>query len=94
MNFINLYVDAFKKILDIKGKAGRMEFWAFVLISLLIVIVLKTFIPAVAGLYSIVALVALITLSIRRGRDFGSPLWALLLLVPFGVIILGLLPRK
>lgn len=95
MNFLTLYVDAFKRIIDFKGRSDRTAFWSFVIISFLVSLLLTTFLPVAAGIYGLVALVAGIMLCIRRGRDAGSPLWALLLLIPvLGPIILGILPRK
>ena len=95
MNYVQLYVDAFKNILNIQGKADRTAYWSFVIISFVIALVLGKFIPVLSGIYGIVALVAYVTLCIRRGRDIGNPLWALLALIPVvGTIALGVLPIK
>ena len=95
MNFLKLYVDAFKRILDFNGRANRTTFWAFILISMVVSLILGMISVTIANIYAIVALVAGIALSIRRGRDAGTPWLALLLLIPLlGLIILGVLPRK
>ena len=95
MNYLQLYIDAFKKIIDFKGKSDRTAFWSFVIISFIVSFILSAISATVAGIYGLVALVAGIMLCIRRGRDAGTPLWALLVLIPVvGGIILGLLPRK
>ena len=95
MNFLQLYVDAFKRILDFKGKSDRTAFWSFVLISFIVTLILGLLPAIILKIYSIVAFVDGVMLCIRRGRDAGSPLWALIDLIPvIGAIILGLLPRK
>lgn len=95
MNFLQLYIDAFKRIPDFSGKSDRTAYWSFVIISTIVSMILSAISVTVAGVYGIVALVAGIMLFIRRGRDIGNPLWALLVLIPVvGWIILGLLPRK
>ncbi|MBQ4472522.1 MAG: DUF805 domain-containing protein [Alphaproteobacteria bacterium] len=95
MNYLQLYIDAFKQILDFKGRSDRTAFWSFAIISFIVSLILAAVFAPAAGIYNLVALVAGIMLSIRRGRDAGTPLWALLLLIPVvGPIILGILPRK
>ena len=95
MNFLTLYVDAFKRILDFKGKSDRTAFWSFVIISFLITLLLAKVLPVASGIYGIAALVAGIMLGIRRARDAGNVLLALTMIIPpLGLIVLGLLPRK
>ena len=95
MNYLNLYIDAFKKFLDFKGKEHRTAFWSFVLISALISLLLSAILPAIAGIYGLVTLIPGIMLCIRRGRDAGTPWLALTLLIPIlAVIVLGILPSK
>ena len=96
MNFLQLYIDAFKQFLDWKGKSTRTAFWAFILISILVSIVLSIFSASLTHLYSLVALIPSIMLCIRRARDTGyTPFLALIALIPLiGTIILGVLPSK
>ena len=96
MNFLQLYIDAFKHFLDFKGKSTRTAFWSFVIISVLVSILLTAILPAIATLYSLVALIPSIMLCIRRARDTGyTPFLALVILIPvLGVLVLGLLPSK
>lgn len=95
MNFLQLYIGAFKQILDFKGKSDRTAYWAFAIISFIVSLILSAIFAPAAGIYNLVALIAGIMLCIRRGRDAGNPLWALLILIPVvGWIILGILPRK
>lgn len=93
MQFLTLYIDAFKQILNFKGKSSRTAFLSFIIISAIVLMVLEKFLPAAAGIYGIVALVALIMLVIRRARDAGNVLLALAMIIPpLGVLLLGLLP--
>ena len=95
MNFLTLFIDAFKRILDFKGRSDRTSFWSFVIISFLVSLLLAKFLPIAAGIYGLVSLVAGIMLCIRRGRDAGTPLLALTMIIPpLGLIVLGVLPRK
>ena len=95
MNFLQLYIDAFKRILDFKGRSDRTAFWSFVIISFLIALLLAKILPVLSVIYGIVSLVAMIMLGIRRARDAGNVLLALTLIVlPLGIIVLGVLPRK
>ena len=96
MNFLELYIDAFKHFLDWKGKSTRRAFWAFCLMSMLVSFLILFFSAGLANLYCLVALIPGIMLCIRRARDTGySPFLALIALIPLiGVIILGILPSK
>jgi len=95
MNYLQLYIGAFKEILNFKGRDTRTAFWSFVIISFIVNLILVKISAAVAGIYGLVALIAGIMLSIRRARDAGNVLLALtLIVVPVGVIVLGLLPSK
>ena len=95
MKYLQLYLDAFRKFFDFKGKENRTAFWSFVIISAVVSYVLMAVFPAVAGIYGLVALIPSIMLCIRRGRDAGSPWLALTALIPIlALIVLGLLPSK
>ncbi len=95
MKYLQLYLDAFRKFLDFKGKENRTAFWSFVIVSALVTFVLGAILPAIAGIYGLVALIPSIMLCIRRGRDAGSPWLALTVLIPIlALIVLGLLPSK
>ena len=95
MKYFQLYINTFKQILDFKGSSDRTTFWSFVIISFIVGFILSAVLPALAGIYGLVALVASIMLCIRRGRDAGNPLLALIALIPVvGGIILGVLPSK
>ena len=95
MNFLQLYLNAFKQIVDFKGTSDRTSDWAFAIISFIVSLILSAIFAPAAGVYNLVALIAGIMLCIRRGRDAGNPLLALIILIPLiGAIILGVLPSK
>jgi len=95
MKYLQLYIDAFKQILNFKGKSDRTAFWSFVVITAIVTFVLLPIVPAIAWIYGVAELIAYVMLCIRRGHDIGNPLWAILgVFVPVGTIILGLIPRK
>ncbi len=95
MNFLQLYIDAFKKFFAFKGKETRTAFWAFVVVSFLVSLLLTAVFPSIAGIYALVALIPSIMLSIRRARDAGCAWLALTIIIPIvGLLVLGLLPSK
>ncbi len=95
MKFVQLYIDAFKKFFDFKGKETRTAFWSFVIISTLVSMLLTAFVPAVAGIYGLVALIPSIMLCIRRGPDAGNALLALTIIIPIlGLLVLVLLQAR
>ena len=95
MNYFQLYLDAFRKFFDFKGKEKRTAFLSFVIISVLIFFVLSMVFPALATIYGLVTLIPSIMLCIRRARDAGCVWLALTVLIPIvAVIVLGILPSK
>jgi uncharacterized membrane protein YhaH (DUF805 family) len=99
---MNWYVEVLKKYAVFVGRAGRPEYWYFVLFNFIISVVLG-FIDGVIGssgagmgvgvlgsLYALAVLVPSIAVSIRRLHDTGrSGWWLLISLVPFvGFVIL------
>ena len=95
MKYLQLYMDAFRKFFDFKGKENRTAFWSFVVISALVTMLLTAVFPAIAGLYGLVALIPSIMLCIRRARDAGCVWLALTILIPIvTLIVLCLLPSK
>ena len=96
MNFLQLYIDAFKQFFNFKGKSTRTAFWAFVIISTLVSMLLTAVFPTLANIYALVALIPSIMLCIRRARDTGyTAFLAFVILIPVvGLLVLGLLPSK
>ncbi len=82
-----------KKYAQFEGRAGKSEFWYFVLGNIIISIVLSI-IPkiggALSGLYSLAVLVPSIAVGVRRLHDIGKSGWNyLMVLIPIaGPIIL------
>lgn len=94
---MNEIIDNFKTILKTKyfcveGRAGRKEFWQFILVSLIGNIILNL-IPglgqALSALWTLALLLPTISVTARRLHDCGKTGWLqLLLLIP---VIGGLL---
>jgi len=84
---------AFLKYSDFRGRAGRPEFWWFMLFVLLAVSAF-TYLSEVAGsIFLIAVLLPLLAAGSRRLNDIGkSGWWLFYLLVPIGgLVILGIL---
>ncbi|MDQ5954845.1 MAG: hypothetical protein QG583_773 [Patescibacteria group bacterium] len=96
------YIGVLKKYAVFEGRASRMEFWMFILFSLLVSIALSfvdKYLPKVdvwgemgiLGIaYSLITLIPSLAVSVRRLHDINrSGLWLLLLLVPIiGFIVI------
>ncbi|HSF78165.1 MAG TPA: DUF805 domain-containing protein [Steroidobacteraceae bacterium] len=99
---MNWYLEALRKYAVFEGRARRMEYWMFVLINCLIVVVLSVVdtvvglfslgnsVGALTGLYWLVVLVPSVAVTVRRLHDTDrSGWWALLALLPvLGTIVL------
>ena len=99
---MNWYLEALRKYAVFDGRARRMEYWMFVLINCLIVVVLSVVdtvvglfslgnsVGALTGLYWLVVLVPSVAVTVRRLHDTDrSGWWALLALLPLlGTIVL------
>jgi len=86
----NNYVSVLKKYAVFDGKAGRLEFWSFVLVNLIIGIVIGFISSGLSSLYSLVVLIPSLAVGARRLHDTGrSGWWQLIGLVPVvGIIVL------
>jgi len=99
---MNWYLEALRKYAVFEGRARRMEYWMFVLINCLIIVVLSVVdtvvglfslgnsVGALTGLYWLVVLVPSVAVTVRRLHDTDrSGWWALLALLPvLGTIVL------
>lgn len=92
---MNWYLDVLKKYVVFEGRARRMEFWMFNLISFIIVCVLSGIevalgIFGLSALYSLAVLLPSIAVAARRLHDTDrSGWWLLIAFVPFiGLIVL------
>jgi uncharacterized membrane protein YhaH (DUF805 family) len=88
---MNWYIQALKKYAVFGGRAGRQEYWYFVLINILVNILLAiaaAFVGAeigmgLLGLYTLVTLLPGLAVSVRRLHDTNrSGWWLLVSLVP------------
>ena len=82
--FVNVFKDHYA---DFDGRARRKEFWMFVLFNMIVSIVLGKISFWLGNIYSLVALVPAIGLSIRRMHDVGKSGW--FILIPIYNIILA-----
>src|SRR5438477_8362438 len=89
---INWYVKVLKEYTNFNGRAGRSEYWYFVLCNVIISFVLgflggliHTRLPA--NLYSLAVLLPSIAVGIRRMHDVGKSGW--FLLIPIYNLILA-----
>ncbi|MFC4409097.1 DUF805 domain-containing protein [Chungangia koreensis] len=90
------YLKVLQNYIGFSGRARRKEYWMFVLINAIIILVLSILeslmgLPGIiSGLYSLAVLLPSLAVSVRRLHDTGkSGWWILLGLIPFvGTIIL------
>ena len=97
---MNWYLEVLKKYAVFQGRAGRKEYWYFILFYILTYIVLAiidgmtgTFsdgIGLLSGLYSLATLIPSLAVAVRRLHDTNrSGWWLLISLVPIiGAIVL------
>lgn len=88
------YAQAFRRYIEFGSRSTRREFWMFVLVQVLVVVLLEsallfnTFVVgnsalvmlslAVLWAYAVVTLVPSLALSVRRLHDTGKSAWSLL----------------
>lgn len=91
-SFVEAYKTVvFNKYAAFEGRAGRREFWSFVLVNFVIGLVISfTRLQALSMLYSLAVLVPSLAVGARRLHDTNRSGWLLLLgLIPvIGAIIL------
>ena len=92
---MNWYVAVLKNYVGFNGRAGRQEFWMFVLFNIVIDIVLSIVDLAInsqllAGLYGLAVLLPSLAVAVRRLHDTGrSGWWILIGIIPIiGWIVL------
>jgi len=95
-NYISIIKDKYVKF---DGRAGRQEYWYFVLANVAISIVFGILIPipilggviaAISGLYFLAILVPGIAATIRRLHDIGKPWpWIFTGIIPIWLLILA-----
>ncbi len=94
---MNWYIAVLKKYAVFNGRAGRKEFWMFVLFNLIISLLLSLIeglfsdsTSILSGLYSLAILVPSLAVAVRRLHDTNrSGWWLFLILLPIvGPIVL------
>jgi uncharacterized membrane protein YhaH (DUF805 family) len=92
---MNWYIKCLKQYVDFSGRAQRMEFWMFVLIHFIILIVLAVVDSMITGgllygLYALGVLLPYLAVGVRRLHDTNrSGWWWLIGLIPvIGIIVL------
>jgi uncharacterized membrane protein YhaH (DUF805 family) len=87
---MNWYLSVLKNYATFSGRARRAEYWTFILIHVIIVVVLSLgaesaeLMVFVFGLYIVGTIIPTIALTVRRLHDTGrSGWWWLISLVPF-----------
>ena len=90
------YIKVLKNYVGFEGRARRMEYWMFMLVNLVIVLVIRMLENllgiegAIGFIYSLAILIPSIAVSIRRLHDTGrSGWWILIGFVPvIGILVL------
>ena len=82
MDFLNFYVDAWKKFADFNGRSRRKEFWIFWLVNVVISWILSLItgslglIGAIIPLiFALAILIPSLAVAIRRMHDIGKSGW-------------------
>jgi uncharacterized membrane protein YhaH (DUF805 family) len=89
MTFAESIRTCFSKYADFNGTASRSEFWWFMLFVFLVGAVLSLVSTTLASIFYLAVLLPDLAVGARRLHDTGrSGWWQLLLIVPFGVIVL------
>jgi uncharacterized membrane protein YhaH (DUF805 family) len=90
MNFGDSIKTCFNKYTDFNGRAGRPEFWWFVLFTFLATLVLGMVSHIVSGLFSLAVIVPSLAVGARRLHDTNrSGWWQLVYFIPLiGLIVM------
>jgi uncharacterized membrane protein YhaH (DUF805 family) len=92
---VNEYLTVLKKYATFSGRARRKEFWMFVLINFIIMVILSALdmalgIGLLSGLYALGVLIPSLAVGARRLHDIGrTGWWQLIGIIPLiGLIVL------
>ncbi|HSC14233.1 MAG TPA: DUF805 domain-containing protein [Gammaproteobacteria bacterium] len=89
MTFAESIRKCFTKYADFNGTASRSEFWWFMLFVYLVIAALSLLSTTLTSIFAVAVLLPYLAVGARRLHDTGrSGWWLLLLIVPFGVIVL------
>lgn len=77
---------------DFSGKAGRYEFWWFLLFMVLVFAIAQVLHPKAYQIAALILIVPFLAVGSRRLRDAGQSVWwQWMYLVPFGFVVLFIL---
>ncbi|HQM15874.1 MAG TPA: DUF805 domain-containing protein [Candidatus Woesebacteria bacterium] len=82
------YLEAFKKYAEFSGRAGRKEYWMFVLFNIIFFVVINMIDTALettilSGIYSLAIMIPSLAACTRRLHDIGKSGWMILVsLIP------------
>ncbi len=83
MNFVEAVKACLRKYADFKGRAGRPEFWWFMLFCMLVSVVTAVISQRISGVISLLLILPAIAATARRLHDIDkSGWWQLVSLVP------------
>jgi uncharacterized membrane protein YhaH (DUF805 family) len=90
---MNWYLDVLKNYADFDGRAGREEYWYFILFNILINVFLLATHNWLWAMYTLAVLIPSIAVSVRRLHDTShSGWWVLIAVVPvLGFVFLFLM---
>jgi uncharacterized membrane protein YhaH (DUF805 family) len=89
MTFMESVKTCFSKYAVFEGRAGRPEFWWFMLFLLLVNILLSWISPLVGAIFTLATLVPSLAVGARRLHDTDrSGWWQLLCLTVIGTVVL------
>ena len=77
MSFTESIRTCLQKYIDFNGRAGRPEYWWFVLLTIVL-----GFIPVIGWIIRLVLILPSLSVQVRRLHDMNRSAWWLLLLVP------------
>ena len=78
-NPMDYYLGAFKKYAVFSGRAQRAEYWYFTSFNFIIGTVLFMVNSYLGGIYSLIALIPVLAVTVRRLHDVGKSAWMLLI---------------
>lgn len=90
---MSAWLECWMKYAVFSGRAGRKEYWMFVLINGIISVMLSAVMPLLSLDYSLVALLPSLSVGVRRFHDIGRsgksfacyivPIYVCIVLIPF-----------
>jgi uncharacterized membrane protein YhaH (DUF805 family) len=89
MTFAESIRTCFSKYADFNGTASRSEFWWFVLFVFIVALVVNYISATLGAIFGLAVFLPELAVGARRLHETGrSGWWQLLLIVPFGIIVL------